>query len=703
MVVDMAQATLIPATVPDGDDVTRGEKRVYRLLRDQLPEGFVAWFELPLSKDGRTRYPDFVIIGPNEGIIVLEVKDWVLDSISTVRRTIFNFRGTRKPDKDPFRQARKYVLTINNILQSDNNPLLIHQTGSHQGQLRFPYRHAVVLANLSHRDMEGLEGIREIMDREPLLLKDDMGEGFVNKLLGLPKHFQAPMTAEQIEAVRWKLYPEERIESRPGKVLDLEQTSLIKSHLSEEAERAFGDPLTRLVRGPAGSGKSLILIKRAVLESLKNPNWRVLVLTFNRQLSFYLRHLVDDTGSSAIPENLEIINFHRWCRHTLEGIGAWDRPIGGKERSKIVQQALTSTAHKPNLSKPYIEEEISWIKENQLLTWDEYRKADRAGRGIGLTETARRQLYDVYERYQALLGDRMDWDDVPLRVIENMRNRLIPRGNYEAVFVDEAQDFAASWFLIVRALINPKTSILFLAADSTQRIYRKGFSWRNLGLSVQGRSVVLKRRYRNPPAIQRLAYDLICEDKGLQQQLAESGEELIEPEFDEGEVPTNGSVIQFKQFYNEHAEYADIVEEIETLLRNGYRHGDIAIFHRYRWGVQEIREALLRANLPVDDAKTTDIDFTEDKIHVNTLHSSKGLEFAVVFICGLDRINYGLKFKPSDPEQQETWLEEWIAEEKKLLYVGITRATEALYLTYHGPLPAFVGELEHNYRVGKSS
>jgi superfamily I DNA/RNA helicase len=694
----MTKATLIPATVPE--KATSGEKRVYRLLRQQLPEGFVAWFELPLSYRRSTDYPDFVIIGPDEGIIVLEVKDWVLNNITTVKRTLFNLRGTRIAEHDPFDQARQYALSVNNILQSDNNPLIVHQSGREEGKLKFPYRHAVVMTNISRAEMEQLRSLQEIMENEPLLVKDDMGEGFVERILSLPSRFQAPMTAEQIQAVRWKLYPEERIAGKPGRVVDLEQANLIKSHLSEEAERAAGDPLTRLVRGPAGSGKSLILIKRAIMESLAHPNWRVLVLTFNRQLSFYLRYLIDDSEGTAAPDNLEIVNFHTWCRRALKSIGSWNRPIGDRQRRELISQAIDSSGPIDlSLSKAYIGEEISWIKENELLSWKEYKNVDRAGRGIGLAESPRRKVYNVFQEYQQLLGNRMDWDDVPLRVLQNMENSLISTGNYEAVFVDEAQDFAASWFRVIRSLVNPDTSILFLAADSTQRIYRTGFSWQNMGLNVRGRTVVLKRRYRNPFAVQRLAYNLVRNDEGLQRELSESGEVLSEPESDTEQEPINDSVINFKRFHNEREEYTAIANAIKTLLKQGYRNSDIAIFHRYKWGVDEIAEHLAEAKLLVNDAKESDINFNEDRIRISTLHSSKGLEFPIVFICGLDRISYGLKFKPQDPEQQKTWLEEWLTEEKKLLYVGITRATELLFLSYHGPLPAFIQKIEHDYRV----
>jgi len=685
---------LIPSPIPN--KANPGEKKVYRLLRQQLPPGYIAWYELTLSFRRESRYPDFIIIGPDQGIIVLEVKDWVLDNISQVKRTLFVLRAGQRELKehDPFKQARENILLVKDILEASKNPRLVHESGPHQGKLRFPYRHAVILTNLTRTAIAKVSGLQRLLANEPVLLKDDLDANFMKRLLAImPVKFKAPMSTADIDAARWVLYPEIRIENRKDEVLDLVQDGIIKNHLSEEAERALGDPLTRLVHGPAGSGKSLVLIKRAVLESVSNPNWRTLVLTYNRRLAYYLECLVgDDKQTAAMPSNLEITNFHRWCRKVLETIGYWRSPIENEQRGALIREAIERAGVKLNIPGEFFAEEIGWMKENVLTSWESYRTADRGGRGIGLAETTRAKVFKVFDTYRELLGDEIDWDDVPLRVLYAMKKHLVAAGCYEAVFVDEAQDFAPSWFYVVRSLVNPKTSVLFLAADSTQRIYQRGFSWKKLGLNVKGRTLVLRERYRNPPAIQLLAYDLIKNDEELKWQMEDAGEELVEPG-----IEVSGSVdfspIIFKEFRNVQAEYGYLVSEIRKLLGKDYRLADIAVFHRYKWGVKEIEQYLRKDQVSATMITGENVGLGENEINVCTLHSSKGLEFPVVFICGLDRINYGLKFAPQNKEMRELWLSDWVTEEKKLLYVGMTRSTNQLYLTCHGTLPGFVAEL----------
>ena len=64
----------------------------------------------------------------------------------------------------------------------------------------------------------------------------------------------------------------------------------------------------------------------------------------------------------------------------------------------------------------------------------------------------------------------------------------------------------------------------------------------------------------------------------------------------------------------------------------------------------------------------------EDCVQMMTLHTAKGLEFPVVFLCGLED---GLF-----PHQRSIMDVQGLEEERRLCYVGTTRAMRQLYLTY---------------------
>ena len=72
-------------------------------------------------------------------------------------------------------------------------------------------------------------------------------------------------------------------------------------------------------------------------------------------------------------------------------------------------------------------------------------------------------------------------------------------------------------------------------------------------------------------------------------------------------------------------------------------------------------------------ADTDDGDMEAAEVTLMTLHAAKGLEFPVVFLIGMEEGVFPLSRASEDPEELE--------EERRLAYVGITRAEEILFLT----------------------
>ncbi|HEY2377435.1 MAG TPA: UvrD-helicase domain-containing protein [Gemmatimonadaceae bacterium] len=88
-------------------------------------------------------------------------------------------------------------------------------------------------------------------------------------------------------------------------------------------------------------------------------------------------------------------------------------------------------------------------------------------------------------------------------------------------------------------------------------------------------------------------------------------------------------------------------------------------------GLRPLDHFLQRATLVAD---VDSLDGDADAVTLMTLHNAKGLEFPVVFISGLEDGLFPLARAYDEPAQLE--------EERRLFYVGITRAERKLYLTY---------------------
>ncbi|MBK5939158.1 DNA helicase II [Halochromatium roseum] len=80
---------------------------------------------------------------------------------------------------------------------------------------------------------------------------------------------------------------------------------------------------------------------------------------------------------------------------------------------------------------------------------------------------------------------------------------------------------------------------------------------------------------------------------------------------------------------------------------------------------------LAHAALEAGDAQA---DGFEDSVQLMTLHSAKGLEFPLVFITGVEEGLFPHSMSATDPDRLE--------EERRLCYVGMTRAKRLLYLTH---------------------
>lgn len=190
-------ATLIPTRNSCLSRMTGGEKRLSQRLEQKLEDDYLIWYDVPIGL--KQRHPDFVILHPHRGLLVLEVKDWRADTIQQADKTQFTLTTPRGLSKvtNPLLQARACALEVHVVLERD--PALRHPQG---------HRYAGSLG--------------ELMPEHLVICQDEMleavdAEQFQERLWAMfPQVFPLALTLPQIDRVRWHIFPELRVEPGNG-------------------------------------------------------------------------------------------------------------------------------------------------------------------------------------------------------------------------------------------------------------------------------------------------------------------------------------------------------------------------------------------------------------------------------------------------------------------------------------------------------
>jgi hypothetical protein len=530
-----------------------GERRVLHQLKRCLEDDYIVWHDVPIGP--RARQPDFVVLSPRWGVLLLEVKDWRRSTLVAATRDtceLATARG-RVTVAHPLRQARDVALELVDLMQRD--PALVHGDGPFAGRLLFPYGWGVVFSGLRRAELPDGHDFDELFPPPRTLLRDDLEEAvgsaqFQHRLWGMfMVSYPHTLSLPQRDRIRWHLFPELRLAQQaqldfsaeePGskpafapapalpplpdlmQVMDLQQ---------EQVARGLGEG-HRVVHGVAGSGKTMILIYRAeLLARAARADQPILVLCFNRTLADRIESLL---RQRAVDERVQVRTFHSWCQDLVRSY---------------------------RLDAP----------QRDVLKGDAYFEA------------------------------------LALAVERAVDTGRVPAGQYSALLIDEAHDFEDAWLRIAARMVSPATRSLLVLYDDAQSIYRvhqarrRNFSFSSVGIEARGRTSVLRLNYRNTAEV--LALAVLCRTR-------------------------------------------DQMRPIEAALR------------RRGLALQSMNAQAFRH-----------FDWRRPSIKLLTLHSAKGLEFALVCVAGLQAM----------PLRAET-----PAEAMRLLYVAMTRATAQLVLSAHG-------------------
>jgi hypothetical protein len=254
-----------------------------------------------------------------------------------------------------------------------------------------------------------------------------------------------------------------------------------------------------------------------------------------------------------------------------------------------------------------------------------------------------------------------------LRLVASGR---IARGQYGAVLIDEAHDFQDDWLRLAVAMVDPSTDALLVKYEDAQSIFRRArnrkFSFASVGIKARGRTQVLRLNYRNTAQILHLARSFAAE---LLHDA--TGDDDAVPVLAPESAGRQRPLPVLRQCADAAAQAALIARELTVAHDDGLAWADKAVLANSTRTLEAVAVALAAAGLPHQVGKRSDnrFDFSADSVSLVTLHACKGLEFSFVVIAGVDELPH-----PGADSLDEA----------RLLYVGLTRATERLLLTCRG-------------------
>jgi len=673
------------------DQATFGEKAVLQKLENGLPPEFTIYVECPIPTRTIARFPDFIVVS-NFGVVVLEVKDWVhVSRFDPSGVDVYEKDGRTRREHNPVTTARGYSLVLNQRLETI--PQLVDDR---RHRTNVPWGYAVVFP---HLPISTITQMRTTWGEHNVLNLDDLHPDRVTQRLKATVPRDVALHREELSLIRAAIFPVVVIEAagnrrtgvqaRPAIILDEAQEKLVAEPVRaktpepestpeaalqadfletvellipakveeqgiEQEKKTIEEKISqnlsvRLVRGIAGSGKSLVLQQRAHYLSAQYPQWEILVLTFNKNLATKLEKSFRRTSIKAMT-------FHKLCRQLMtedsqekvfiESEGWVER---WAENYPIVEQ----------FGARFISGEITWLIEmgyDRLL--EDYLQAERKGRGrdARLLRGEREAIFNILNDYREFLngGNQCDWADLPRLAIEALTEGGGQVPVFDAILIDEAQDFAPSWISVVKRLLKPEQGLLFLADDPMQSIYRY-YSWREKGVPVVGRSRWLRIPYRTTREIYQAAYEIIHNDEILKSAIENETGLLVEPDI---EVLRSGERPKLHRFARIEDEASFIRSEIDRLHILGINPEEIAVLCRKKNDLQRIKNLLHGTGITIE-----------------TFHSSKGLEYEVIYLSQLQDT-----FQQVSSEQE-------LSQERRTVYMAMTRARNYLHLCFEGAWP----------------
>jgi len=440
------------------------------------------------------------------------------------------------------------------------------------------------------------------------------------------------------------------------------------------------------VLGGAGTGKTVVAMHRA--KHLANDvftakNDRILFTTYTANLAQNVEELLS-TLCPECKDRIEAIHLHSWAARFMKSNGAGFDIAYGEDLDDCWEHAWAG-AEEAAFDVGFLRQEWEQVVQaNGIESLADYLKVPRTGRGHTLTRPQRGRVWKVFERYQQVLAQRgkQEWLQA-IRTTRRFLEEKKPSLPYRAVVVDEAQDFHAEEWKLIRALVPPGANDLFLVGDAHQRIYGRKVALSRCGIQIQGRSSKLRINYRTTEQIRAWAMAML---KGVEVDDLD-GEKDTEQGY---KSLLSGAKPEHHHFTNSQKEQEFLALKLKELLKERNPE-DICIVARTAKMLKDDYQGLLQSLSIAHTVLDKNKNAAGGGVRLATMHRVKGLEFPVMVLAGMNSKTMPLRV--ASVEGDPTSKAEHEDRERSLMFVAATRARDQLIVTSWGSPSPFLPSL----------
>lgn len=516
---------------------------------------------------------------------------------------------------------------------------------------------------------ESLEAVRQSMALDAPKEVDTEDFGAALEKASTKRRFVVVADEQELEAIldapleKWRTF------------LHPSQRKLVTTH--------FNGPARAL--GGAGTGKTVVAMHRAqhlLTEVFKEETDRLLFTTFTHNLARDIQVNLAKLCSPAALRRIEVVHLDKWVSDYLRGQG-YEYKIRYWPAEPLKSLWEKAIDLRPSeFSAQFFREEWDYVVQpDGCASYDDYRQASRAGRGVRLSRAQRKSIWPVFEEYRNLLEAKNLRESVDaMRDAANLLTSGHNKPAYRAIIVDEAQDMSTVAFQLLRSIIpTEQPNDLFIVGDGHQRIYRRKVVLKRAGVNIVGRSRKLYINYRTTDEIRKFAVALLQDVDVDDLDGGDDSNSRYKSLF-HGEPPT---ITPCKTFRDE-------VEAIREFVA-GADASHTCLVTRTNKLIEQYEAALGEAGVKTRRLSRTEADDQSlPGLRLATMHRVKGLEFDRIVIAG---VNDGVvPLRVGDLRSDDRAVrEEAELRERALFYVAATRARREVLITCHGVASEWTG------------